>query len=152
MSIACDVIAYVRYCWTQVHYLSMPSSLFATADPTKVGVGEGERDEGEPKLLETTVGRVVPLLPVAPDRSSGELESSVDKLFDEGWSGEQADQGDSAVGGHVSVFSVPAIGGKSQSAVHRLLAGAMQHTEVRGRDMPTLPFVSSSVSTTPERE
>nr|GFC09560.1 hypothetical protein [Tanacetum cinerariifolium] len=46
-----------------------------------------------PKLLKTAVGRVVPLLPVAPDRSSGELEASVDKLFDEGGIGEQAEQG-----------------------------------------------------------
>nr|GEX15167.1 hypothetical protein [Tanacetum cinerariifolium] len=37
------------------------------SDPTKVRVVEGERDEGEPRLLETTVGRIVPLVPVAPD-------------------------------------------------------------------------------------
>ncbi|GJY23578.1 hypothetical protein Tco_0397236 [Tanacetum coccineum] len=47
-------------------------------------IGERQRDEDEPRLLETTVGRVVPLLPVAPTRTSGELEASVDKLFDEG--------------------------------------------------------------------
>nr|GEW12229.1 hypothetical protein [Tanacetum cinerariifolium] len=64
-----------------------------TADPTMVRIGERRRDEDEPKLLETTLGRVVPLLPVAPDRSSGELEASVNKLFDEGGSGEQAEQG-----------------------------------------------------------
>nr|GEU48528.1 hypothetical protein [Tanacetum cinerariifolium] len=75
-------------------------SFIQTADPAKVRVGERERDESEPKLLETTVGRVVSLLPVAPDCSSGDLEPSVDKLFDEGGSGEQADQGDSAGGGH----------------------------------------------------
>nr|GEV27407.1 hypothetical protein [Tanacetum cinerariifolium] len=71
-----------------------------TSDPTKVRISERECDEDEPKLLETTVGRVVSLLPVTPDRSSGELEASVDKLFEEGGSGEQADQGDSAGGGH----------------------------------------------------
>nr|GFC99546.1 hypothetical protein [Tanacetum cinerariifolium] len=58
-----------------------------TADPTKVRFGERQRDKDEPKFFETTVGRVVPLLPVAPDRSSGELEASVDKIFDEGESG-----------------------------------------------------------------
>nr|GEX53917.1 ribonuclease H-like domain-containing protein [Tanacetum cinerariifolium] len=31
-----------------------------TVNPTKVRVGERERDKGEPKLLETTIGRVVP--------------------------------------------------------------------------------------------
>ncbi|GJW36072.1 hypothetical protein Tco_0058992 [Tanacetum coccineum] len=63
-----------------------------------VKVVERERIEGERKLLESTIGRVVPLLPVASARSERELEASVDKLFDEGGS---ADQGDSAaVGGH----------------------------------------------------
>nr|GFA12686.1 hypothetical protein [Tanacetum cinerariifolium] len=59
-----------------------------------------KRDEGEPKLLETTIGHVVSLLPVAPDRSSGDLEACVDKLFNKGGSGEQANQGDSTGGGH----------------------------------------------------
>nr|GEY59033.1 hypothetical protein [Tanacetum cinerariifolium] len=56
-------------------------SFIHIADPTKVRIGERQRDEDEPKLLETTVRRFVPLLPVAPDRSSGELEASVEKLF-----------------------------------------------------------------------
>nr|GEW15116.1 hypothetical protein [Tanacetum cinerariifolium] len=38
-------------------------------DPTKVRVVERERDEGEPRLLETTVGRIVLLLPVALDHA-----------------------------------------------------------------------------------
>nr|GFB66600.1 hypothetical protein [Tanacetum cinerariifolium] len=50
----------------------------------KLRISERKRDEDEPKLLETTVGRVVLLLPVAPDHSSGELEASVDNVFDEG--------------------------------------------------------------------
>nr|GEV52348.1 transposase (putative), gypsy type [Tanacetum cinerariifolium] len=119
---------------------------FCTADPIKVRIVEREHDEDEPKILETIVGRVVPLLPVAPDRSSGKLKASVDKFFDEGGSGEQTDQGDSAGGGH----GVPTVGGKSQSAVQRFLARAVKHAEVRGGVMPTFPFVSSSVSTTPE--
>ncbi|GKG30374.1 hypothetical protein Tco_0420272, partial [Tanacetum coccineum] len=52
-----------------------------TADPTKVRIGERQRGEDEPKLLDTTVGRVVPLLPVAPARGESELEDSVDRLF-----------------------------------------------------------------------
>ncbi|GKE60621.1 hypothetical protein Tco_1510988, partial [Tanacetum coccineum] len=55
-----------------------------TPDPTKVKVVERERHEGEPRLLEVTVGRTVPLLPVVPDRGESELAASVDKLFDEG--------------------------------------------------------------------
>ncbi|GJS62347.1 hypothetical protein Tco_0657131 [Tanacetum coccineum] len=70
-----------------------------TPDPTKVKVAERQRVEGEPRLLETTVVRIVPLLPVAPDRAEGELEASVDKLFDEGSSENQTDQGDFAGSG-----------------------------------------------------
>ncbi|GKF80172.1 hypothetical protein Tco_0238774, partial [Tanacetum coccineum] len=70
-----------------------------TPDPTKLKVAERERKEDEPRLLETTVGRTVPLLPVTPDRGESELDASVDKLFDEGGSGTQTEQGDSAGGG-----------------------------------------------------
>nr|GFB43062.1 hypothetical protein [Tanacetum cinerariifolium] len=52
--------------------------------------------------------------------------------------------------GDYGVSGEPTVGGKSQSAVQRLLAGAVQHAEGRGGVMPNLPFVSSSVSTTPE--
>ncbi|GKC93697.1 hypothetical protein Tco_1159139, partial [Tanacetum coccineum] len=45
------------------------------ADPTKVKVGERERADGEAKLLDSTVGRVVPLLPVAPAHADSELEA-----------------------------------------------------------------------------
>ncbi|GKA69461.1 hypothetical protein Tco_0775525 [Tanacetum coccineum] len=65
-------------------------------DPTKVKIVERERNEGEPLLLETTIGRIVPLLLVAPDRAESELEASVDRVFDEGGSGNQTEQGDFA--------------------------------------------------------
>ncbi|GJX66584.1 hypothetical protein Tco_0300927 [Tanacetum coccineum] len=171
--------------------------------PHKVKIVERERIEGEPLLLETTVSRIVPLLPVAPNRGESQLEASVDKLFDEGGSGTQAEQGDSAGGGggqgvNIQPFievpdaatedvalaqprrqkkrktlvadaggpshppkklredhrtpSEPFVAGKSRSAVQRLLAGAVLNAEVRGEPIPTLPFVTSSVSATPERE
>ncbi|GJZ68877.1 hypothetical protein Tco_0632427, partial [Tanacetum coccineum] len=46
----------------------------------------------------------------------------------------------------------PSVAGKSRSAVQRLLAGAVLNAEVRGEPIPALPFVTSSVSATPERE
>nr|GFD22046.1 hypothetical protein [Tanacetum cinerariifolium] len=52
-----------------------------TADPTKVRVAERQRAEDEPRVLESTVGHVVPLLPIAPARASSELEASVDRLL-----------------------------------------------------------------------
>ncbi|GJZ79899.1 hypothetical protein Tco_0644736, partial [Tanacetum coccineum] len=75
-------------------------SFIQTSGPTKVRVGERQRAEGEPKLLDIIVGRVVPLLPIAPARAESELDASVDKLFDEGGSGNLAEQGDSASGRH----------------------------------------------------
>ncbi|GJV44993.1 hypothetical protein Tco_1429529 [Tanacetum coccineum] len=75
-------------------------SFIQTADPTQVRVGESQRAEDEPRLLDTTVGCVVPMLPIALARAESELDASVDKLFDEGGSGNQAEQGDSASGGH----------------------------------------------------
>ncbi|GKB19937.1 hypothetical protein Tco_0853860 [Tanacetum coccineum] len=70
-----------------------------TTDPTKVKVAKRERREDEPWLLETTVGRTIPLLPIAPDCGESELDASVDKLFDEGGSDTQVEQGHSVGGG-----------------------------------------------------
>nr|GEW96556.1 hypothetical protein [Tanacetum cinerariifolium] len=144
-------------------------------DPTKVRVVERERDVDEPRLLDTTVGRIVPLLLVAPDRADSELEASVERLFDEGGSGNQMKQGDSARG-RPDVDIQPIVEaanivtedaapvqlrrqekrnpccGKSRSSFQRLLAGDMLNAEVGVAAIPTLPFVTASVSTMPERE
>ncbi|GJW40537.1 hypothetical protein Tco_0066382 [Tanacetum coccineum] len=74
-------------------------SFIYIADPIKVRIGERQRGEEEPKLLDTIVGRTVPLLLVTPAHAESELDASVDRLFDEGGSGTQAEQGDSAGGG-----------------------------------------------------
>ncbi|GJZ67697.1 hypothetical protein Tco_0630937, partial [Tanacetum coccineum] len=71
-------------------------SFIRTADPTKVRVVERQHVEDEPKLLDTTMGRDVPLLPIFPARAKSELEASMDKLFDKGGSGNQAKHGDSS--------------------------------------------------------
>ncbi|GKE12954.1 hypothetical protein Tco_1416505, partial [Tanacetum coccineum] len=176
-------------------------SFIQTADPTKVRVGERQRTKDEPKLLDTTVEHVVPLLPIAPARAESELDASVDGLFDEGGSGNLAEQGDSASGGHVvgiplvseaaetvvedvaplqpkrqrkrkmivsdaggpshppkklredhGTSTRPSVAGKSMSALQRLLAGVVLNPEVRIASLPTLPFITSSVSVTLERE
>ncbi|GKE77741.1 hypothetical protein Tco_1543861, partial [Tanacetum coccineum] len=56
-------------------------SFIRTADPPKVRIGERQRAEDEPKLLDTTVGRTVPLLPVAPARAQSELDASAGSLI-----------------------------------------------------------------------
>nr|GEX37410.1 transposase (putative), gypsy type [Tanacetum cinerariifolium] len=124
-----------------------------TADPTKVKVAERQRAEDEPRLLESTVGRVVPLLPIAPARASSELEASVDKLFDEGASGDGQDtdvQPVAKLREDYRALGGASTAGKSMSAVQSLFTGAVLDAEARGEPIPTLPFVTSSVSATPE--
>nr|GEU37750.1 hypothetical protein [Tanacetum cinerariifolium] len=144
-------------------------SFIRTAEPTKVRVAERQRAEDEPRLLETTVGRVVPLLPVAPARASSELEASVDKLFEQGVGGGKVEQGDSAGGGDGQGADIQPViattdtivedklredygalggasaAGKSRSVVQSLFAEAVLNAEARGEPIPTLPFVTSSV-------
>ncbi|GJZ27917.1 hypothetical protein Tco_0572564 [Tanacetum coccineum] len=135
-------------------WMSFNMDIFAfihTPDPTKVKVVERERIKDEPRLLEVTVGRTVPLLSVAPDRAESELEASVDKLFDEGGSGNQAEQGDFA-GVKEGANIQPVTEATDTVAEDRLLAGAVLNAEVRGEPIPTLPFVTSSVSATPGHE
>nr|GEV11555.1 hypothetical protein [Tanacetum cinerariifolium] len=128
------------------------------ADPTNVRVVEREHAKGEVKLLDSTVGRVVPLLQVAPARVESELEASVNKLFDEGGS---ADQGNSATGDTAAVTaerpkrhpsSEVATGDKSSSVLIELLASSLFNVEAGVKAVATLPFVTSSVSATPKRE
>nr|GEX16079.1 transposase (putative), gypsy type [Tanacetum cinerariifolium]GEX37462.1 transposase (putative), gypsy type [Tanacetum cinerariifolium] len=116
-----------------------------------------------------TVGRTVPLLPVAPDHTDSELKASVERLFDEGGSDNQVEQGDFARGRlnaniHPVVEAVNIVtedaalvqlrrqGKRKFVAMNRFLAGAVLNAEVVVTVIPTLPFVTASVSTTPERE
>ncbi|GKG19220.1 hypothetical protein Tco_0376319, partial [Tanacetum coccineum] len=73
-------------------------AFICTDDPTKVRIGERQRGEDEPKLLDTTVGRTIPLLPVALACAQSKLDSSVDRLFDEEGSGNKEEPHDSADG------------------------------------------------------
>nr|GFA87910.1 hypothetical protein [Tanacetum cinerariifolium] len=73
----------------EVHpQLPSPNQTIHEIPSGKIGVYTRQRVENKPRLLESTVGRVVPLLPIAPARASSELEASVDKLFVEGASGD----------------------------------------------------------------
>ncbi|GKE16398.1 hypothetical protein Tco_1423975 [Tanacetum coccineum] len=109
---------------------------------------------------------------VTPARGESELEDSVDKLFDEGGSDDQAEQGDSVGGGQGTMVvdagepsypakklrddhdasTGPSVAGKSKSALQRLLVGAVLNSEVGIAALPTLLFVTSSVSATPEQK
>ncbi|GKE65505.1 hypothetical protein Tco_1519666, partial [Tanacetum coccineum] len=122
-----------------------------TPDPTKVRVVERERNEDEPRLLDTTIGRTVLLLLVAPDRAGSKSEASNEKksvVMDAGGASHppkklREDHG---------TPSGTSVGGKSRSAIKRLLARAVLNVEVRVTAIPILPFVTAFVSSTPERE
>nr|GEY16642.1 hypothetical protein [Tanacetum cinerariifolium] len=137
-------------------------SFIRTADPTKVRIGKRQCDEDEPKLLETTVGCGVPLLPVAPARSSiaETVVEDVAPAQPKSQKKRKTKVVDAGEPSHPAMKlrddhgapSVPTVGGKSQSSIQCLFVGAVQNVEVRGGAMPTLPFLTSFVSTTPERE
>ncbi|GJY50750.1 hypothetical protein Tco_0441597 [Tanacetum coccineum] len=154
-------------------------SFIRTADPIKVRIGERQRSEDEPKLLDTTVGRIVPLLSVAPARAESKLDASIDRLFDEAgftvvttavedviplqprrlkkrkttvvYAGGSSHPSKKLREDH-ETLSGASVGGKSKFVVQQLLVEAVQNVVVRGEPTPTLPFVTSSVSAMPERE
>nr|GEV62924.1 hypothetical protein [Tanacetum cinerariifolium] len=117
---------------------------------------ERHRTKDEPRLLESTVRGVVLLLPIAPARASSELEASVDKIFDEGASGDGGDADVRPVA--VTTDTIVEDGAPLQPRRQRkrktvsLFTEAILDAEARGEPIPTLPFVTSSVSATPERE
>ncbi|GJT50904.1 hypothetical protein Tco_0977061 [Tanacetum coccineum] len=133
-----------------------------TPDPTKVRVVKRERNEDEPRLLDTTIGRTVPLLPVAPDRADNELGASVERLSCAtetsrekkicGYGCGGASHPPKKIREDHGTPSGTSVGSKSQSALQMLLAGAVLNVEVGVTTIPTLPFVTAFVSTTPERE
>ncbi|GKC96432.1 hypothetical protein Tco_1161874, partial [Tanacetum coccineum] len=156
-------------------------SFICIPDPTNVRICERQRGEDEPKLLDTTVGRTIPLLSVAPARAESKLDASIDRLFDEGGSGTQAEQGDSAGGGgdEQNIVIQPVItvvtttvedvipllprrikkrktivsdAGRSSHPTKKTKGGSRNSEWGIREPIMTFPFVTSSLSATPERE
>nr|GEY65477.1 hypothetical protein [Tanacetum cinerariifolium] len=132
-----------------------------TADPTKVRVAERQHTKDEPRVLESTVGRVVPFLPIAPPRASSKLEASdVAPLQPRRQKKRKTAVTDAGGPSHPPKKlreDFGALGGvsiacKSMAAVQSLFFGVMLEAEARGEPVPTLPFVTSSVLATQERK
>ncbi|GKB79821.1 hypothetical protein Tco_0946716 [Tanacetum coccineum] len=150
------------------------STFINVVDPTLVKVVERERVKGEAKLLEMTIGRTVPLLPVAlADSAIGIDQNIVVEPEVEHFAAEteivkkvaryhkkrpaavdasgsnhppkKLNEDYRTSGGHAS-------GGKSPSVIRELLASSILNSKVGVAAIPTLPFVTSSVSTTPEKD
>nr|GEU69453.1 transposase (putative), gypsy type [Tanacetum cinerariifolium] len=135
-----------------------------TADPTKVRVAERQRAEDEPRVLESTVGRAsgdgqdVDVQPIAvtthtiikdvaslQPRRQKKRKTAVTDAGGPSHPPKKLKEDFGALGGISTV-------NKSMAAVQSLFFGAMLEAEARGEPIPTLPFVTSSVSATPERE
>nr|GFB63158.1 hypothetical protein [Tanacetum cinerariifolium] len=124
------------------------------SDPTKVRVVERERAEGEPRVLETTVGHTIPLLPVAPNRANKDVAVGEPRRL------QKKRQAATEVGGSshppkklksdYGALNVVADAGKSPSDLGDLLARSMLVVESGVKVAATLLFVISSVSATPE--
>ncbi|GJU87817.1 hypothetical protein Tco_1295363 [Tanacetum coccineum] len=131
-------------------------SFVRTADPTKARIGERQRCKDEPKLLDTTVGRIVLLLPVSPAHGESKREDSVDRRQEKQKSViVDSDEPSHPAKKLTEDHGIPvgtSVAGKSMPAIQRLLVRAVQNAAVRGEPVPSLPFVTSSVSTTPERK
>ncbi|GJR06769.1 hypothetical protein Tco_0529753 [Tanacetum coccineum] len=166
-------------------------------DPTKVKTIEREHAEGEAKLLETIVGHTVSLLLIVLAHAEEELEASIDRIFSEDVSREQADSakvGTAAIEQTVTAAdtvvenvaikktkrqkkkryaatdageaSHPAkklrsdhgtvsrstTGGKSPSVLKRLLVSVVLNAKVGIAVVPILPFITTSISTTPKHD
>ncbi|GKB29963.1 hypothetical protein Tco_0869364, partial [Tanacetum coccineum] len=107
--------------------------------------------EDKSLLLKTTISRTVPLLPVVPDRAKSELKASRKRKTVVADAGESSHPPKRLREDH-GTPSGASVGGKFRSVVQRLLVGVVLNAEVRGGAIPTLPFVTSSVSATPEHE
>nr|GEU90863.1 hypothetical protein [Tanacetum cinerariifolium] len=133
-----------------------------TADPTKVRVTERQRAEDEPRLLESTNGRVVPLPPIAPalavttdtivedvallqPRRQRKRKTVVANVGGPSHLPKKLREDYGALGGASTA-------GKSMSAVRSLFTEAVLDAGAKGEPIPTMPFVTSSVSATPASE
>ncbi|GKE79291.1 hypothetical protein Tco_1545411, partial [Tanacetum coccineum] len=120
--------------------------------------------EEEARLLDSTVGRVIPLLPITPASADSELDASIEILFDE-----SGGVDDSAASGAVTNVGGPSYplkklrsdhetssgavsAGKSPTALRELLVSSILNVEYGVEVMATLPFVTSSVFATPKHE
>nr|GEV25357.1 putative transposase (putative), gypsy type [Tanacetum cinerariifolium] len=133
-----------------VHKDGEDMDLFAfihAPDPTKVRVVEQERDEGNPLLLETTVAHTIPLLPIAPDR--GGQDANIQPVIE--------------VADTIVEDAAPMQSRRQRKRKYVVVDAGWLPTLLKswGRIMehlvgvaaiPTLLFVTASVSTTPEHE
>ncbi|GJW76755.1 hypothetical protein Tco_0138437 [Tanacetum coccineum] len=128
------------------------------ADPTKVKIGEREVREGEVPLLELNQGRVVPLAGVNDQggvAAQGVGDDNVNEGSDDVAAADHAEQSgpfrlreDHGTFGDAGVSTVR----KSLAALQDLLDKSTLAAEIGVTAAATVPFVTSSMTLTPEHE
>ncbi|GKB59658.1 hypothetical protein Tco_0915844 [Tanacetum coccineum] len=152
------------------------NAFIRTADPRKVRIVERARDKNEEPIMTVAKHRTVTLLPTSVVRPSGDLSASIEREFvgDAGGSG-GGDQEIASVGGQDNVepivpttdnvvVKIEAPGprrskkkrvtreSKSSSVLNRLLQDSLLTVEQGVPALPTLPFITSSVTASPLEE
>nr|GEX01798.1 transposase (putative), gypsy type [Tanacetum cinerariifolium] len=114
---------------------------YSERGPYKSEVAERQRVENKPRLLESTVGRRGSVATKAPKKKKTVVADASGPSYPP----KKLREDYGAMGGASTA-------GKSRSAVQSLFTGAVLNAEARGEPIPPLPFVTSSVSATPERK
>nr|GEX86484.1 hypothetical protein [Tanacetum cinerariifolium] len=135
-----DEETYPRFCIRTERAEMDIFTFIHTPYSTKVRIVKREQNEGVARLLDTTIGRTVPLLPVAPDR--GELDANIQPVVETT---------------NIVVKNVAPVQSRRQGKMKSVIVdagGASCPPKKRRKDhgTPNLTSVGASVSTTPERE
>ncbi|GJS20934.1 hypothetical protein Tco_0449566 [Tanacetum coccineum] len=148
------------------------NAFIRTADPRKVRIVERARAENEEPIVTMAKHRTVTLLPTSVVRPSGELSASVEREFVEDAGGSALEPRRSkkkrvTYGSEgIPAASHPpkrlradygttggsAVGGKSPSVLNRLLQDSLLMVEQGVPALPTLPFITSSLTASPLEE
>ncbi|GJW95571.1 hypothetical protein Tco_0175243, partial [Tanacetum coccineum] len=135
------------------------NAFIRTTDPRKVRVVERPRAEDERPIVTVAKHRTVTLLPTSVVRSSGELSASVEREFVRDTSvGDGGDQGfDSAVGRqYFGSICVPLPRQLKPPFDQRSKIRVLQYSRLTVEQgvaaLPTLPFITSSVTASPLEE
>ncbi|GJW54100.1 hypothetical protein Tco_0098185 [Tanacetum coccineum] len=164
-------------CWVGISQMDL-NAFIRTADPRKVRVVERARAENERPIVTVAKHRTVTLLPTSVVRSSGELSASVEREFvGDASVGDGGDQGFDSVTGQDNVEPTVPVTEPVEAEIprpkrskkkrvtydseglpvashppKRLLQDSRLTVEQGVPALPTLPFITSSVTASPLEE
>ncbi|GKF42571.1 hypothetical protein Tco_0125913, partial [Tanacetum coccineum] len=130
------------------------NAFIRTADPRKVRIVERPRTENERPIVTVAKHRTVTLLPTSVSRPSGELpKRSKKKRVICGSKGTPASSHPpKRLRADYGKISGSTAGGKSRGVLNKLLQDSRLSVEQGVTALPTLPFITSSVTASPLKE